>query len=53
MRNHTSMSPKLAKSERGTAYRLAAQMGNTYAVLGLMEDACEKRQGLTLSNSIG
>lgn len=52
MRNHTSMSPKLAKAERMTNYKLAAQLGNPWAVVALMEDACDKPQGLTLSNEI-
>lgn len=49
---YTSQSRALGKAERSTAYKLARQMGNPYAVLALMNDGCNKRQGLTLSNGI-
>jgi hypothetical protein len=48
--NHTSTSPKLAKAERGTHYRLASQMGDTYEVIDAI---MEGRKGLTFSNGLG
>jgi hypothetical protein len=44
------MSKELAKAERGSAYKLARQMGDTYEV---MDAVMSGRKGLTLSNGIG
>jgi hypothetical protein len=48
--NYTSTSPALAKAERGTHYKLARQMGDTYEV---MDAIMTGRKGLTISNGIG
>ena len=39
--NHTSTSPALAKAERGTHYKLARQMGDTYEVIDAIRSTAE------------